>query len=373
MLGQYDLKVAIKEVITEIVEVSDITTDVRELHYQGTDFSYPLIRFRDDTILPRQPRQSSEPLDMSWEVIIESEKPSSSEVSYLSQLLVNGLRRKHLDTADVKSGPIRIVNVQGEQPKPQRGWRSRIFCEARAIESWNPTELRNTVLWLDPTTIYGITDGATTEYWRDRSGYENHVRQSVAADRFVYHDDGGANNRPYLEADGVSDYMRTEASRANLQLQVGTIFAVCRVDSGSEVGIVEYIGNYGSGLNGWWMGHRGSGLCAWMIANTTYQEAIGLGTFAQDTWVVAELVIGASAITYLINGTVQDNRVRTLIGNLSYVAGDRLEIGRRDNAGGGTYSNIDYEDIVVNNEELSSTDRSKIRKYLGAKNGITVV
>jgi hypothetical protein len=62
--------------------------------------------------------------------------------------------------------------------------------------------------WFSSEATYITLNGADVSQWSDRSGNGRHLLQATAADQPLYVASGGPNNAPYVEFDGVSEYLR---------------------------------------------------------------------------------------------------------------------------------------------------------------------
>jgi hypothetical protein len=51
-------------------------------------------------------------------------------------------------------------------------------------------------------------DGQTVQHWRDLSGNDRHLVQDTEANRPTWQSDGGAGDRPYVQFDGIDNYLR---------------------------------------------------------------------------------------------------------------------------------------------------------------------
>lgn len=84
-----------------------------------------------------------------------------------------------------------------------------------ANTSFSPLSLGNLVVWSEAD--FGVTlNGATVSQWNDKSGYNNHHKQSTTANQPTYIPNA-INGLPSLSFDGVNDFMGCDASVTGLE------------------------------------------------------------------------------------------------------------------------------------------------------------
>lgn len=88
-------------------------------------------------------------------------------------------------------------------------------------------ESRSPIVWLPPESLSGTTDGASVQTWTDWSGNSNSPTQAVAGKRPIYHATGGANSKPYVQADGTDD----ELFKAFTWNQPNHLWVVCKYNT----------------------------------------------------------------------------------------------------------------------------------------------
>lgn len=130
---------------------------------------------------------------------------------------------------------------------------------------WTPAQI-TTALWLDASDSATVTtvSGAVSE-WRDKSGNNLHISQSVAANRPIYTSNALA-GKPVLSFDGVNDTL--ERSTGLDGLSSVTILSVFRINSGSNDDIPLAVGTATSSTaRGFYRSAGGSAIVAAGYAN----------------------------------------------------------------------------------------------------------
>jgi hypothetical protein len=221
---------------------------------------------------------------------------------------------------------------------------SRVMLGAQEVWSdWSPLDL-SPALWLDASTLT-VSDGTNLTTWPDISGNGHHMSRA-ASNGPVFRAES-VNGRPAVEFLG-NNYCMSTVSTGNWQ----TVFAV-----------VKNIG--GSGLNMLFSAPLGADLSVRLFTSTSYRGVI---TTNAGDWSLS------STSNFRINGVNTDvfsagsyhvlssNKSSPVINGtmaLSSVYTGRTWIGM-------------IAEFIVFSGILTTEDRQKLERYLGAKYGITV-
>lgn len=104
--------------------------------------------------------------------------------------------------------------------------------------SFSPNKLPNLSLWL--RSDLGITlNGSNVSSWADQSGNGRDFTQGTAAAQPAYVSSGGAKNRPYLDFDGVNDYLYRASGWSPTGAQ--TVIIVFKTDAAPSPGVAAGI------------------------------------------------------------------------------------------------------------------------------------
>lgn len=185
----------------------------------------------------------------------------------------------------------------------------------------------------------------------DKSGNGNHATQSSAMARPIYRVDG--NGRPYLESDGIDDFLR--ASFVVTQ----PVSRVTGLKLPSSVANTQLLGG--------------------AIGNATalyYATASSLGIFSGSvlsdlsvsipgTYVVREVHDGAGS-------SLRVNAGSPLTGNAGTTTGDGITLGASFAAPPQNYSRVDFYGLVQVGRLLTTTEITQLEQWMAVKSQVTL-
>lgn len=211
--------------------------------------------------------------------------------------------------------------------------------------AFNPISLGNLRAWYKADA--GITlNGSTVSQWNDQSGYNNHLKQSTAANQPTY-TTGAINSLPALSFDGTNDSMQLDATITGFGSM--TFFIVYKRTANTSQAVLSngastymYL-QYGSSF---YIGNNAKS--AAMTTNVWYLRA---GTGKNDGTGTEYFSNGASLGT-IAGGTNVFDAFR-------YIA----------TAGGAPLQGLIAE-ILIFDRVLNSTDMGQINSYLNGKYAI---
>lgn len=235
--------------------------------------------------------------------------------------------------------------------------------------AFSPAKLAGLSLWLSADRIAGLADGDPVSTWSDLSGQGNNATQSTTAAKPLYKT-GIVAGRPAVLFDGVDDWLALTAAVASvLTSDAKTVFAVVRWAALVNSARLVNVSNVAVNSTRFSIAQN-----ATPLYQTFYTTGAAQGNF---TWTgaapstsnpqVLEVVQSGTSIAGLLNGT-QANSGNDA-GGEAPGAGPCLGSGT---GGNNNFSNVYIMEFIVSSIAWSAGDRSKVRRYLGGRWGVTV-
>lgn len=239
-----------------------------------------------------------------------------------------------------------------------------------APRRWRPSRLSGLRLWLSADRISGLADGDPVSTWSDLSGQGNHATQSTTAAKPLYKT-GIVAGRPAVLFDGVDDWLAlTAAVGTILTSDAKTVFAVVKMVATTNNSRIVNVPNaavsstrFALNINATpqWQTFYTTGAAA---ANFTWTSGAAPTTSVAQ---ILEVVQNGTSVIGRLNGT-QGNSVND---GGSEAAGAGAALGSSTGGSSG-FANAYILEVVVYNRALSTTEASAVRRYLGARYGLTV-
>lgn len=213
--------------------------------------------------------------------------------------------------------------------------------------------------------------GAVSQ-WNDQKN-TNHLTQGTAGSRFVYVNDGsGPNGKPYLQGNTSGRFL-TASGNSSLQPANLTTFCVARANTLTAAFRVLFQYTSSSAwTDGYGMNDPSvlNSFDAWVKAYNTGNVRATPSTAA---WHVFESVYDGTNQTLYVDGTSIGS---VTVASITYISGT-LVVGAGISGAGPTFSYYWDGDVAAlaidgTTGGMTAGSRSKVRKYLGAKYGITV-
>jgi hypothetical protein len=216
------------------------------------------------------------------------------------------------------------------------------------IRSWRPTDIENTILWLDAADSTTITlNGSDVSQWSDKSGNSNHATQSTASKQPEYRTNI-YNGKATITGDSATF---EQLNISNLLTSIDELFIVCRFNSTTE-GIMGTTTDWGN--------------IVYREANTNYYPSTpGSAGFSFANSSTSLQLFNYGQAGARVNGVqVKVNKM----GVWSTVSD--LYILARGGDGGRNWSSGDVCEIILYDRTLSLNERLIVEAYLTNKWGI---
>lgn len=215
---------------------------------------------------------------------------------------------------------------------------------------WTPAEI-TTTLWLDATTIPGLSDNDPVSTWPDESGNSNNCTRS------------GATRPTYKtnQQDGKPGVLFTTASTTYLDITTGIAATdpwtvICLYKKTSAGGLAAMMGGAGTAPYSWY---------DYSDANVYVQTSTNFTTSAIGD--NTSFTIGAARANNDATFVVRENGSVVSDSEAAFAeAGNFLYIGRRN----AQYSGMTLLELVFVSSELATSDIEKIEGYLAWKWGL---
>lgn len=232
-----------------------------------------------------------------------------------------------------------------------------------------PTTIPALTLWLDADDASTITTVTGVSSWRDKSGNGFNPIQATTTKQPAYTANlqGG---KAGVVGDGVDDFMQTSSNSVLMDPELGymSIFVVsrCLTSTGYFVGKGSL--NTTSGAAGWALSTSTTNIK--QRAGTSTPTNIGdSSTIAGETTAsIKEWYFTGSTLDYLKNGASNGSQKSY---SASVTTARTLWLFARDT--NDNYSNMYLHEVLIYKGSLSTSDRAKIRQYLGMKWGIATI
>lgn len=131
MLGIDDIRGALIDYMKskpDIIAALGSTTEIRERQWQGTEFDYPCIRVKINSIVPQMAGECNI-FDCSLSILVFSETASSSQADNIAGIINTILHRRSFEQGSVKFNlwTSRLVEAIREDA---RTWRAELIIQA---------------------------------------------------------------------------------------------------------------------------------------------------------------------------------------------------------------------------------------------------
>ena len=219
--------------------------------------------------------------------------------------------------------------------------------------AFDPLDISNIIAWWDAgqnvSTITGDVD-----QWDDQSVNANNLVQSIVTDRPFY--DTGSDTTPFIQFDGLNDYLRILAYAGGQKTQPMTFAFVARDNTPSGVGWLFDAAVTTDNL-GWLT-----------IGGTTWQMfAGGGGTLNTGSDMNKNIFMGVyntGASNLYINGGAAKAS-----GVVGVDPQDGIILGARTTTG--NHSEVDYYDFTVYDKVVPTSELNDLGNYFATKHGLT--
>lgn len=225
---------------------------------------------------------------------------------------------------------------------------------------FSPVSVGNCVLWLHAGSLT-LADNDPVATWKDSSGTGNDATQGTSGKQPTYK--ASVNGKPVVRFDGSAPPNADGLRFSGIAL--GTAHTVFWVLNYTDVSVSRPL--FGAATSPGIFGYRENTGPKWQISVSGSAVEVDFN-MSVSTWYVAEIYRSGTSVEFFVNGT-QVGTTQTL-GNNNTITLDVF---------GWTYGNDDssrfYGDLaetLIYTAALSTTNRQRIRRYLGAKYGITV-
>lgn len=259
---------------------------------------------------------------------------------------------------------------------PKKFMHGRIKRRGISAGGGGSTLLTNLVAWYKADAITGLADNDPVATWLDSSGNNNHATQGAAADRPLYKT-GIVNGLPVVRFDGVSDFLESAYSAADLPSAFQTWFAVFRTNVADAMQMIYWMGDLtanGFGIEG----EIHIGISDFILAGSRVHAEIGTNptTAASniDSTDTANFHILCGRFTGLdtLNGVSQvflDGQAGSLKTGATAAIGTWSGVSRIGRPGLGVrFFNGDLAELLVYDADKNS-QRNIIESYLKSKYG----
>jgi hypothetical protein len=232
----------------------------------------------------------------------------------------------------------------------------------------NPTTVSGVAIWLDATTIVGLSDGDDVTTWSDLSGYGRHATQATAGNK-PHYKTNIQNGKPVVRFDGTDDWMSgtPPASPTNFTL----VIAANIID---RTGVDDGIFSLGAaGANDW------DSVNGVVIQNDS-TTATSIRTFRnygsnvldmiramQSGTQIITFVMGKGVANLYLNGSfvgTDEYSDYDTFSPTTYLLGARWLSGAADPAYAGQ---IDYMELILYNKKITDYDRQRVEAYLNTR------
>lgn len=237
------------------------------------------------------------------------------------------------------------------------------------LNGFSPLSL-SPALWLDaadPNTIYDATTGGNLvaaggmiARWEDKSGNGRHATQSASGSRPT-RQTAVQNGRDVVRFDGSNDFL---SSTVAISRSTYSVFSVIKKLSGDgstfRVGLGYGTNTTGTYWNGWF--------------NSTLKLTVSFASPATDLFLndtsngphIFFGSLGSGTGTGKINGSILSPSTGSSVDR----TGDVLTLGAFTSVS--YFTNVEILEVIIFEYVVSTTNRQRVERYLGAKWGITV-
>lgn len=230
---------------------------------------------------------------------------------------------------------------------------------------FNPRMISGLEAWYDASAISSITIQTGVQQWADLSGNSRHLIQNTTNSQPLYNS-VTLNNRPTLTFDGSNDSLRTAAFTI---AQPFTFFAIFRFESAYVSGAPRIIDG-GNQTSGW----RAGEIYRQAENDIRMYNSPGGGLVVGNV-VPAGQVRQFNVWDFEFSGATSRLRYRTNVytatGSIGTNSLLRITVGGDSNTTALSNSNISVAEILLFSRTMPTNEAAAIRRYLGAKYGLT--
>jgi len=244
------------------------------------------------------------------------------------------------------------------------------------VVPFTPTDIAGCIGWFDmqDATAYTTVSGAVSAIINKASNVT--WSQSTAANRPTY-TASGINSLPCMTLDGVNDTIISSESAVYTALKdtsAYTIFYVAQITDLNAIEVIFGVGNSTNttiGTRRWGTTNTGGG--KWSNNNTNDASSVFTASSSGATNTnanVFEWFSPGTTVSLSVNGAAADPNAASC--NPGTLTPNNSAIGCRPSSVLGSFYKGKLGELLIYNNNVSSTDRSTIRSWLGSKWGITV-
>jgi hypothetical protein len=218
-----------------------------------------------------------------------------------------------------------------------------------------PTQISGCALWLDAADTTTVTlSGSNVTAWNDKSGNGRHATQATLARSPTY---VGSNTLRFVGAS--SNFMSLPNGTVPFSNNPYSVFFVTTIQA-SGTGVFLFSGNNSSNSDNGFFYENGAINNYWQFADTVTPSVYSVGT----------------RFLFSINYTQNVNRIAVVNGTISTTTPSSNHAGVTSNnyIGAevlrGYYSTIDYNELLIFSNELTTAQRQQVEGYLAWKWGL---
>ena len=226
----------------------------------------------------------------------------------------------------------------------------------QVITSANNLTDNNSVGWAVGVLSEPVVNNSPVSLWIDKSTATNNATQATAISQATWKSSGfGTNSKPYLNFDGVNDFMSV-ANSSDIQLQAMTIFMVNlpRVNAAFEGALDKWGSSQG------WMIEYTSGATQGQTRITAGTSSLLSSVDVTNLENITSILIDGASSSISVNGvtTTGTLNVTPTITQDLILGGDNVSTLRLD---------VDMAEILIYNAVLTSGEITQVETYLNTK------
>lgn len=233
------------------------------------------------------------------------------------------------------------------------------------LSGFNPRSIANLSLWLDASDSSTITSVTGVSVWADKSGNGRNATQTTGSKQPIR--TSTINGRSAITFQGVDDTMSV-ANVTDFNAASQTIIVVSRQSSAANQAL--YYKASANSVEGVIMRYR-AGTAFWLYQkNDASAETLSATANTNTNTNVYTVILQPLSQSGWVNGTPPSPGVATATATATYNDTGSVWIGSRRDVG--EYLVGDICEILHWSRALSTTERQRVERYLGAKWGVTV-
>ncbi len=231
-----------------------------------------------------------------------------------------------------------------------------------------PLTLPGCQLWLDssdPTTI--IQSAGSVSQWSDKSGFKNHMVQPTGSAQPTYASNV-INGKAAIQTDGITQYMGSSVS-----IVPGQTFSIVYLAQRVSGDLFTYGINFQNSGNSQWtvLGWRDNGTALWYQSRGPVNTVLSIGTIAPYSTPQTSIFTTTQSST-TATGTYDDNFGNHLTASAAQVNNFTTPATGFFGNFNGNYYHINVGEIMFYNRDLTSTEITKLKRYLANKWGVAL-